>query len=159
MELRQIFGEQLLIRFYYFAAFCVHRSRPSVRKWLRHGSLTPRQLCVLASLPQNLPRRKPKPKTLHPPTPRAHTQHIPLSAFFFFLIAGETFHSGPTPSAAVLTSSSTNCSPAVGWTRGRRWVNVLNEWVRIPGGSLVINHPDTETVYFIHFTVRKHLST
>lgn len=42
----------------------VHRSRPSVRKWLWRESPTRRQPPVLAPLPSNLPPRKPKPETL-----------------------------------------------------------------------------------------------
>lgn len=96
----------------FFCFFSVCRSRPSVRKWPQRESPTP-PAAVLASLPANLPPRKPKSKTYFIPTHK----HIPLSAFSLrvkHFIRSSSLNRHKQKGK----NSETNCSPAVGWTRG-----------------------------------------
>lgn len=55
--------ETIAVHFIYI--FPLFRLRPLVRKWHPQGSPMPRQLFVLASVPLNLPPKKPKSKTRH----------------------------------------------------------------------------------------------
>lgn len=83
------------------------RLRPLVRRWHPHGSPMPRQLFVHASVPLNLPPRKPKSKT-H----LSHThRHIPLY-----------YWSSMSFTSVVGTFTCMNCwiIPCSSWTRGRR---------------------------------------
>lgn len=150
-----VWKRSLFTFFYYFAFFfSVCRSRPSVRKWPQRESPTP-PAAVLASLPANLPPRKPKSKTYFIPT----RKHIPLSGFSLRL--KHFVRSGSLNTHKQKgQNSETNCSPAVGWARGSWaskmvWMWFMNveelEWWTIP---------DAERVNCIHdVDVKQHLST